>query len=376
MKLLSKPVLLSALTLGLLASADAANWTAGMTEGKVSLKSAGQLAFGPDGILFVADAKAAAVVAIATGDTKAGSSKALKIAGVNQKIAGLLGTTADQIMINDMVVNPVSRNTYVSVSRGRGAESQGLIVLVKADGQLEAMSLDKVKSSRAELPDAPADAVPAPAQGQGKGKGGGGSPRQESITDLAFLEDRVLVAGLSNEEFSSTLRAIPFPFKTVANGTSVEIYHGAHGKFETRSPIRTFVPFNVGNQPQLLAAYTCTPLVQFPMSDLKPGAKIKGKTIAELGNRNRPIDMIVYKKGGKDYLLLANNSRGVMKIGTDNIEKAESITDRVADKKGLGYQTIDAWTGVEHLATFDADRALLLRRGEGGALDLEAVALP
>jgi len=52
---------------------------------------------------------------------------------------------------------------------------------------------------------------------------------------------------------------------------------------------------------------------------LKPGAKVKGKTVAELGNRNRPIDMIVYQKGGKDYLLLANSSRGVMKINADEI---------------------------------------------------------
>src|SRR5205807_6754604 len=158
-------------------------------------------------------------------------------------------------------------------------------------------------------------------------------------TDIAFFEDRLLVAGLSNEEFASTFRAIPFPFKTVANGTSVEIYHGSHGRFEFRAPIRTFVPFKVGNEPQLLAAYTCTPLVQFPISDLKPGAKIKGKTVAELGNRNRPIDMIVYQKGGKDYLLLANNSRGVMKISTDKIENAEPISKPVSNKQGLAYET-------------------------------------
>ena len=42
----------------------------GMTEGKVAFKSMGPLAFGPEGILFIADTKAAAVVAIATGDNK------------------------------------------------------------------------------------------------------------------------------------------------------------------------------------------------------------------------------------------------------------------------------------------------------------------
>src|SRR5262249_14317413 len=153
---------------------------------------------------------------------------------------------------------------------------------------------------------------------------------------------------LSNEEFASTFRAIPFPFKTVANGTSVEIYHGSHGRFETRAPIRTFVPLKVGNEAHLLAAYTCTPLVEFPINALQPGAKIKGKPIAELGNRNRPLDMIVYQKDGKDYLLLANSSRGVMKISTDHIESMESIVAPVADgaKKGLPYETIESWKGI------------------------------
>ncbi len=330
----------------------------------------GPLAFGPDGILFAADTKAAAIVAIATGDTTpAHGSTALKVEGINQKVAGLLGTAADQILIDDMVVNPISHNVYLAVSRGRGPTATPVLVRVKGDGKLEVVSLDDVKFSEARLPDAPVDGV----QGQANRQS---NPRRESITDIGFLEDRLLVAGLSNEEFASTLRAIPFPFKTVANGTTVEIYHGSHGRFETRAPVRTFVPFKVGNEPQLLAAYTCTPLVQFPLSDLKPGAKIKGKTVAELGNRNRPIDMIVYQKGGKDYLLLANSSRGVMKISTDRIENAEGIAAPVSDKKGLPYETIEGWTGVDQLDRFDANNAIVLRRGEKGGLNLESLPLP
>jgi hypothetical protein len=350
--------------------AHAASLTAGMQEGKPVLKSMSQLTFGPEGILFVADTKAAAIVAIATGDTSGkASDKPLKIEGINQKIAALLGTTADQVTIDDLTVNPASHNAYVAVSRGRGPDATAVLIRVNAAGQLEMVNLDKVKFSRAELPDAPTDGV----VGQGQRQS---NPRQEAITDIAFFEDRVLVAGLSNEEFSSTLRAIPFPFKTVGNGTSVEIYHGSHGRFETRSPIRTFVPFNVGNKPQLLAAYTCTPLVQFPLSDLQPGAKIKGKTIAELGNRNRPIDMMVYQKDGKDWLLLANNSRGVMKIRTDEIEKTEGIAAPVKDKQGLGYTTVENWTNVDHLAQLDSSHALVLRRGDGGTLNLESMPLP
>ena len=373
MKTLPHPLLPALLALAIVASPEtrAADWMAGMKDGKAEFKSMGPLAFGPDGILFVADTKSAAVTAVATGDTQpASADKPLKVEAINQKIAALLGTTADQILINDLAVNPISRTAYLAVSRGRGPDAVPVLMRVKSGGEPEVVSLDKVKFSKGELPDAPVEGV----AGGGKAKG---NSRQESITDIAFLEDRVLIAGLSNEEFDSTLRAIPFPFKTVANGTSVEIFHGAHGRFETRSPVRTFVPFKVGDKPSLLAAYTCTPLVQFPLSDLQPGAKIKGKTIAELGNRNRPIDMIVYNKDGKDFLLLANSSRGVMKIGTDKIADADSILAPVKEeKKGLAYETVAGWTGVEHLDRLDPRHALVLRKGEGTSLNLESLAFP
>jgi hypothetical protein len=346
--------------------------TNGMKEGKAVFKSMGPLAFGPDGILFVADSQAAAIVALDTGDTAAASgAQSFKVEGINQKIAGLLGTSADQILIDDLAINPASRNAYLAVSRGRGPDAVPVLVRAKTDGHLEVVSLDKVKSSRAALPDPPADGI----VGEGRRQM---NPRLESITDIAFLEDRVLVAGLSNEEFASTLRAVPFPFKTVSAGTAVEIYHGAHGRFETRAPVRTFVPFNIGNQPHLLAAYTCTPLVQFPIHDLKPGTQVKGKTIAELGNRNRPLDMIVYQKDGKDYLLLANSSRGIMKVSTDGIANAEGIVSHVPDggRKGLAYETIESWTGVDQLDRLDNQNAVVVRRTESGSLNLESLPLP
>jgi hypothetical protein len=350
------------------AAAHAADWTAGMKAGSPEIKSISQLAFGPDGILFVADSKSAAVFAIATGDTKAGASGSVKVEGLNQKIAALLGTAPDQILINDLAVNPASRSAYLAVSRGSGPDAAPVLVRAASGGKLEAVSLDNVKFSKAQLPDAPADRV----TGEGRRAR---NQRMDSITDIAFLRDRVLIAGMSNEEFASTLRAIPFPFQTVPNGTSVEIYHGAHGRFETDSPVRTFVPFHVGNEPQLLAAYQCTPLVQFPIKELQPGAKIKGKTIAELGNRNRPLDMITYQQGGKDWLLIANNSRGIMKIDTASIEGAESITSKVDDKRGVAYQTIEAWTGVVQLDRLD-DRHALVVRDNGGVQSLESMPLP
>jgi len=346
----------------------AADLTDGMTEGAVTLQSAGPLAFGPEGILFVGDTKAAAVVAIATGDTKASDTRPIKVEGIAHKIAGLLGTAPDQILINDMAANPVSHSVYLTVARGRGPDSVPVIIRVKSGGEMEAVSLEKVKSSRLELPDAPADA----ATGSG---GRESSTRMESITDIGFLEGRVLIAGLSNEEFASTLRDVRFPFTKAEGSTSVEIYHGSHGRFETRAPVRTFVPLIVGNEPSVLAAYTCTPLVQFPIRELKPGAKIKGKTVAELGNRNRPLDMISYRKDGKQFLLLSNNSRGVMKIAADQITGAESITSPVQGKQGVGYETIEAWKGIDQLDRLDDKTAVVLAH-EGDTFTLESRDLP
>jgi len=357
----------SCLALTLSHAADAPT---GAKEGKAEFRSMGPLAFSPDGTLFVADTKSAAITALATGGEKA-DAKPVKIEDLDKKVAALLGTAPDQISLNDMAAHPLSHEIYLAVSRGRGPNATPVLLKADASGKITEVSLEKVKHSRAQLPDAPVDGV----TGEGRRQS---NPRMESITDIAFLEDRVLVAGLSNEEFSSTLRAIPYPFKTVEGGTSVEIYHGAHGKFETKSPVRTFVPFMVGKEPELLAAYTCTPLVRFPISALKPGAKIRGKTIAELGNRNRPLDMIVYNKGGKDFLLLANSARGIMKISTDGIEAAGAIEEPVSGggAKGQAYDTIAGWTGVEQLDKFGDALAVVLRKTETGVMTLESLPLP
>ena len=67
--------------------------------------------------------------------------------------------------------------------------------------------------------------------------------RTATVTDMAWVDGLLLVAGASNEEFSSTIRRIPFPFSGDLLSNSLEIYHVSHGMYETASPIRTFVPY-------------------------------------------------------------------------------------------------------------------------------------
>ena len=330
-----------------------------------TLQSIGPLAFGPNGVLFAADRQAATIYAIDLGAQATGGAPGAKdVAEIDKQIAATLGTDAAAVQVTDLAVHPSTKNAFIAVMRGTGAEAKPALLRVDGAGKLSVVALDGLTMTKAALPNAP-----VPGTGQR-------NPRMESITDMAFVDGKLVVAGLSNEEFASKLRSIPYPFASVENGTSVEIYHGNHGQLETRSPVISFVPYKVNNTPHLIAGYTCTPLVKFPVSSLAPGAKVLGTTIAELGSGNRPTDMIVYTKGGKDYLLIANTRRGVMKVATDPFASAPGITAKVTTETGgVAFESVTALTGIEQLDLLDAQRALVLSR-VAGALSLQAVALP
>jgi hypothetical protein len=373
--------LTAALAIGVTARQPASP-VADLPSGKVQLMSAGALAFGPDGILFVGDSVGGSIVAIDTGDRKAPASTApINVQGVDQKIAALVGVTPDQIVINDVKVNPVSKNVYLSGARGRGPDAMPLIMRVEASGKITALPLDNAKRASVSLSDAP-DANPTARQ----------NPRTLTITDMNYVNGNVIVAGLSNEEWSSSLRSIPFPFKDAAKGTTLQIWHASHGRYETAAPVRTFVPYTISGQQYILAAYTCTPLVKIPVSDLTPGAKVKGVTIADLGSGNQPLDMVPYKKDGHEYVLVANSSRGVMKLAADNLEKYEPIDSPTVPNPeggnvaGVPYKTLSDLKGVQHLTRLDDSNALLLIGGftgqsyapgpPSGPVNLQTIALP
>jgi hypothetical protein len=110
------PALLGAALIA--ATVHAADSTDSLKKGTPDLKSAGPLAFGPDGILFVGDPQGAAIFAIDTGD-KAPAGGPIKVEKIDEKIAGMIGTDAKGILINAIAVNPASGNAYLSVSRGK-----------------------------------------------------------------------------------------------------------------------------------------------------------------------------------------------------------------------------------------------------------------
>ncbi len=332
----------------------------------INLQHAGPLAFAPDGVLLIGDTSAATLYAVETNDTEALSNRGeINLQKIDSKIAAALGTSADNILINDLAVNPLSGKAYLSVSRGKGPDAAAIILTVNPKGDIAELPLDKVSFTQAALPNAPDEDA----------KDRRGRPtRRLSITDMSYHNGKVVIAGLSNEEFASNLRMLDFPFKTVSKGTSVEIYHGNHGAWETRSPVSTFTTVNLDGKDYIVAAYTCTPLVLFPMDALKEESKVNGITVAELGSRNRPLDMFVYGEPGNQSILMSNSAYGIMKISMKGITDIEAITSRVGGTAGQDFETIEELEGVIQLA--HAGNGALAIIDNNGSLDLRSVALP
>ena len=58
-------------------------------------------------------------------------------------------------MINDVAVNPISKNVYVSASRGRGPDALPLVVRVEPTGKVTPLALDNIDHASVSLADAP-----------------------------------------------------------------------------------------------------------------------------------------------------------------------------------------------------------------------------
>jgi len=328
-----------------------------------SLSSIGPLAFAPDGVLFAADKQAATIFALDLGTQASGGAPgAADVTRLDEQIAGMLGTVAAQITITDLAVHPSTKNAFVSVMRGQGADARPALVRVDGAGKIALVSMDTVSYTSVALPN--------PAAVSPNGRGG----RTQSVTDMALVDGRLVVAGLSNEEFASKLWSVSYPFATADRGTSVEIYHGNHGQFETRAPVMTFLPYRMANESFIVAAYTCTPLVKFQMGTLKSGEKIVGHTMMDLGAGNQPLDMIAYAKGGQNFLLMANSRHGIIKVPTAQFATAPAITAKV-DTAGT-FESIASMSGVEQLDLLDGQRAVTVARGQDGARSLVVAALP
>jgi hypothetical protein len=332
------------------------------------VKSASRLAFGPDNILFVADWKGARIHALTLPAAVPRKGEGtFNVVDLEALLSRSLGP--GKVTVEDVAARPGSGEVYLAVSVG--PNKAPALVAVTSDQAVRKLDLASLKSTDIALKSANDSnydfwkEIPE---------------RSFTVTDMKWNGSELFVAGLSNQDFASTLRRIPYPFTDKQAMTSVEIYHTSHNQIETRAPIRALSFATLGGKPYVVAAYTCTPLVTLALDDLKDGAHVKGKAIAELGYGNTPADMISYRgkdASGKpqDMLLLLNYQRVANIIPVSEIEAANAkpgIEKPVPAGQIVGVQQTPApLVGVTRIDNLDDQFFIVVRR----ALEKDALQL-
>lgn len=321
-----------------------------------NVQSISAITFSPEGVLFIGDSKAATVFAVQTKDTKAKSAPS-EIKNIDQKIAAALGTEVANITITDMAVNPVSKQLYIAVQT-----KEGNPVLMKLEGEkLQAVALKDLSFTSTVINSAP---------GEDAKDGRGRSLRISSITDLGYADGKLLLSGLSNREFKSSFKSIPYPFTSKQDESTLEIYHASHGRYETEAPVKTFTTATINGKKYLVASYTCTPLVLFAMDELKPGAHVKGRTVAEMGAGNSPVDMFTVGEGKDAYLVIANTRYPLAKVEYKNIAAFEgTLTEPTKGTSGVAF-TATTLTNVLQVDKIDDNQMVMIQKKSNGDVDL------
>jgi hypothetical protein len=333
----------------------------------------GRMSFAKAGVLLVADRGNGSIVAIDTGDIGPAVPLKKRVDGIDSLVGGALGTNAAGIQIVDMAVNQQSGRIYLSVIRKQDGISA--LLTINSAGKLAAVDLDSARYVRVTLP-------------------GNGQAKVSNVTGVKLAGSRVLAAGQSGREFASKIYSIPLPMEhgNSAAVYSTETFHVAHGRWETRAPIQSFIPVQENGKTYIVGSFSCTPIAKFPVDGLEDGAKVKGTSIVELGSGNRPIDMFIYNKDGKDWLV-TNTDRFHHKrrpIGPSQYwgcrvdmkylgakQTNEQAARRIVKQKSgpEGMEVVDMLFGVKHIDQFDNDQVVVLRDNKG-RLDLEPAVLP
>jgi hypothetical protein len=278
------------------------------------VRSVGVMTFVGADTVVIADWRASELHALHLLPAARAAPMPFNLKDVAAPIARALRTRPDRLRFEDMAFRPGAELAYITVSVDQGgAAPKPALVSVNAAGTVTVVDLRNTRRTSAAIASRPAADkrlwrdVPEAAY---------------TVTDMVYHEGKLYVAGLSNASFASTLRVYDFPFTGAATATSVEMYHAVHDELETRASIRTMVIVTLNGEPNLVAAYTCTPLVTIPLKELKDGAHIRSKTIAELGWGNTPVDMVTFDIGQGPMVLLANSHKSADLMSVSEIAQA------------------------------------------------------
>mgnify|MGYP002783952770 CR=1 FL=1 len=281
----------------------------------------------PDGAVVLADWRRGLLHRVDRAAGGAVAEQCWNVRNLSDRLARATARPTDEVHVSAAAFDVRSQTLLLGLTLGRGA-TEAALVAVHEDGGVERFDLGDRALDSVVIESPPPDAriwrdTPA---------------RSLTVTDMKFHGGRLLVSGLANDSFRSTLRQVPYPFvASAAHATGIEIYHAVHGQMETRAPIRCFDVVELNGAPHLLAAYTCTPLVTIPVAALEPGAAVRGKTIAELGFGNTPRAVVPFtiehEQKREPWVAIANSSKSADLLRLADVATAargEGLSERVA----------------------------------------------
>ncbi|MEO0696657.1 MAG: hypothetical protein AAFY84_11205 [Pseudomonadota bacterium] len=332
-----------------------------------SAPSLSVLEFGGPNLLFAADSKSGKVFALEISDipdqTKELQSAPFNLADFGSRLADHFNVSPFDILYHDLAVHPVTKAAFLAVAIRKDGKEKPALVMVMSDGQITEIDVSKLKQSSVDLENPATDNVTfwrdIPAS-------------TLAVTDLQYDDNVLYVAGLSTGEFASTLRQIEYPFADQPKTSTIEMFHAAHDQNETRAPIRAMTMVTIDGEKTLVAAYTCTPLVTIPAAELKDGAHVVGKTIAELGYGNTPVEVLPIttynmERQPENFVLVINREMSANLIKMEDLAAASAAPGITTAFKGLGdtlgiENSHHPLGGVMEAAEQDAQYLLILRR--------------
>ncbi len=301
---------------------------------ELDLKFAGSLEFSDTGTLFVGDNYNGAIYAFdMTAADAPESIMPVNVADIDVKIADILGVSPSAVAINDLAAHPISGEIFISVTRIGNFESAPAIIKIPQDGKLALTDLGSLPFQKQSLNNFPDQDTTFRPRGVGKNPPlprdlakGNIKLSSLAIMDMEFYEGELFVSGVAYDNFLSSLRRIPYPFNGEQSAASVEIYHLSHDQYETRAPIRAMSIQEIDGKPQLIAAYTCSPIALIALDEIVDGEKITARAISDYGN-GQPLDMVSYSMQGQEMLFITNNSRSPQVIPVDSMNNAKVYTE-------------------------------------------------
>lgn len=299
----------------------------------LDLSFAGALEFSDTGTLFVGDNYNGAIYAFDMTDGSAPAQiNPVRISDIDVKIADVLGVPSSAVAINDMAVHPVTAEIIVSVTRIGNFESAPAVLSVSQSGEIALLDLAALPYQKQTLTNYVDQDTTFRPRGVGQGAPlprdlakGEITLSSLAIMDMEFHEGELFVSGVAYDNFLSSLRRMPYPFTGDQTTASVEIYHLSHDQNETRAPIRAMSIQEIDGRTQIVAAYTCSPIVLIGLDEIEDGAHIIGRAISDYGN-GQPIDMVSYAMQGQEMLFLTSNSRSPQVIPLDSMQDAQVYT--------------------------------------------------